>query len=183
VAVKVENDSTYQVRNGETRTCVGREEIRERRENFKNIVRHCALTSVSWDPRWDSRSTIRHRSGQLSLCCNCSSCAQACPGLVAKTCSAIAQDTYSLLSDILVSYTWGEEEVTFEDINEDCSRMHHIRRLSTHNQAAQDSYKFTLVDTCCIDKSSSVELSEAINSMFKWYKASVLCLPHSCIER
>lgn len=28
------------------------------------------------------------------------------------------------------------------------------------------------VDTCCIDKSSSAELSEAINSMFRWYAQS-----------
>jgi hypothetical protein len=25
------------------------------------------------------------------------------------------------------------------------------------------------VDTCCIDKRNAVELSEAINSMFRWY--------------
>ncbi|KAL8376498.1 hypothetical protein RB595_007541 [Gaeumannomyces hyphopodioides] len=31
------------------------------------------------------------------------------------------------------------------------------------------------VDTCCIDKSSSAELSEAINSMFKWYRNSAVC--------
>jgi hypothetical protein len=32
------------------------------------------------------------------------------------------------------------------------------------------------VDTCCIDKTSSAELSEAINSMFKWYAQSDMCL-------
>jgi hypothetical protein len=31
------------------------------------------------------------------------------------------------------------------------------------------------VNTCCIDKSSSAELSEAINSMFLWYKNAELC--------
>jgi hypothetical protein len=31
------------------------------------------------------------------------------------------------------------------------------------------------VDTCCIDKSSSAELTEAINSMFQWYKNAVVC--------
>ena len=29
--------------------------------------------------------------------------------------------------------------------------------------------------SCCIDKTSSVELSEAINSMFKWYKKVEIC--------
>jgi hypothetical protein len=28
---------------------------------------------------------------------------------------------------------------------------------------------------CCIDKENSTELSEAINSMFKWYKRAVKC--------
>jgi hypothetical protein len=31
------------------------------------------------------------------------------------------------------------------------------------------------VDTCCIDKSSSAELSEAINSMWRWYRESTAC--------
>ncbi|KAK3331557.1 hypothetical protein B0H66DRAFT_546776 [Apodospora peruviana] len=31
------------------------------------------------------------------------------------------------------------------------------------------------VDTCCIDKSSSSELEEAINSMFQWYRNAVVC--------
>lgn len=30
-------------------------------------------------------------------------------------------------------------------------------------------------DTCCIDKTSSAELTEAINSMFRWYRDSFLC--------
>jgi hypothetical protein len=31
------------------------------------------------------------------------------------------------------------------------------------------------IDTCCIDKTSSAELSEAINSMFKWYGDAEIC--------
>jgi hypothetical protein len=31
------------------------------------------------------------------------------------------------------------------------------------------------IDSCCIDKSSSAELSEAINSMFQWYKNAQVC--------
>lgn len=32
------------------------------------------------------------------------------------------------------------------------------------------------IDTCCIDKSSSAELQEAINSMFRWYRKSEVCI-------
>jgi hypothetical protein len=48
------------------------------------------------------------------------------------------------------------------------------------------------VDRVCIDRSSSAELSEAINSMFAWYRNSSICyayledvvekLPDPCVE-
>jgi len=42
----------------------------------------------------------------------------------------------------------------------------------TCEQAADDGLDHVWIDTCCIDKSSSAELSEAINSMFAWYTDS-----------
>jgi len=42
-------------------------------------------------------------------------------------------------------------------------------------QALADGYEWIWIDTCCIDKSSSSELSEAINSMYKWYQISQVC--------
>jgi hypothetical protein len=42
-------------------------------------------------------------------------------------------------------------------------------------RAATDGYDWIWIDTCCIDKSSSAELSEAINSMWKWYSWSEVC--------
>ena len=41
--------------------------------------------------------------------------------------------------------------------------------------AANEGYEWVWIDTCCIDKTSSAELSEAINSMYAWYKAADLC--------
>ncbi|KAK8060938.1 hypothetical protein PG996_010868 [Apiospora saccharicola] len=34
------------------------------------------------------------------------------------------------------------------------------------------------IDTCCIDQSSSAELSEAINSMFRWYQEAEVCFAY-----
>ncbi|KAK1674088.1 hypothetical protein BDP55DRAFT_705040 [Colletotrichum godetiae] len=34
------------------------------------------------------------------------------------------------------------------------------------------------VDTCCINKSSSAELTESINSMWRWYQEAEICYPH-----
>ncbi|KAL2150905.1 hypothetical protein VTH82DRAFT_6003 [Thermothelomyces myriococcoides] len=42
-------------------------------------------------------------------------------------------------------------------------------------QAIKDGYRYVWVDTCCIDKRSSAELSEAINSMFDWYQKAAVC--------
>ncbi|RSM12536.1 hypothetical protein CEP52_002360 [Fusarium oligoseptatum] len=42
-------------------------------------------------------------------------------------------------------------------------------------KARENNLDYLWVDTCCIDKSSSAELSEAINSMFKWYMESANC--------
>lgn len=45
----------------------------------------------------------------------------------------------------------------------------------TCRQAAEEGLQYAWVDTCCIDKSSSAELSEAINSMFRWYERAAVC--------
>jgi len=42
-------------------------------------------------------------------------------------------------------------------------------------QAQRDSLKFFWVDTCCIDKADFTQLSEAINSMFRWYREAARC--------
>jgi hypothetical protein len=36
-------------------------------------------------------------------------------------------------------------------------------------------YEHLWIDICCIDQTSSAELSEAINSMYKWYRDAVVC--------
>lgn len=41
--------------------------------------------------------------------------------------------------------------------------------------AEREGYEWAWLDTCCIDKSSSAELSEAINSMFYWYRDAEVC--------
>ncbi|KAM5530181.1 hypothetical protein V8D89_016147 [Ganoderma adspersum] len=41
--------------------------------------------------------------------------------------------------------------------------------------AARDGFEWIWIDTCCIDKTSSSELSEAINSMYAWYAAADVC--------
>ena len=41
--------------------------------------------------------------------------------------------------------------------------------------ARDAGYEYIWIDSCCINKDSSSELSEAINSMYRWYSISAEC--------
>ncbi|KAJ8130766.1 hypothetical protein O1611_g2863 [Lasiodiplodia mahajangana] len=79
----------------------------------------------------------------------------------------------------ILSHTWDKEEVVFcdfKDINLDHICMKGWYKVERScEQAIQDGLDYIWIDTLCIDKSSSAELSEAINSMFQWYRNSSLC--------
>ncbi|KAI0201266.1 hypothetical protein F4808DRAFT_469900 [Astrocystis sublimbata] len=83
----------------------------------------------------------------------------------------------------ILSHTWGDDEVTFQDIQRWSNRSSWFRRRKRGytkidqmcRKAIQAGLDWVWIDTCCIDKSSSAELSEAINSMFDWYAASRKC--------
>lgn len=95
----------------------------------------------------------------------------------------------------ILSHTWGMEEISFQEIqseNLDVSKQGYKKIKETCRNALSNGYDFVWIDTCCkstvalfhqiltncakgIDKSSSAELSESINSMFKWYKDAAVC--------
>jgi hypothetical protein len=79
----------------------------------------------------------------------------------------------------ILSHRWGpdREEVTYEDLIRNTGKKKAGYRKLTFcaEQASRDDLQFFWVDTCCIDKSNSVEYSEAINSMFRWYQDAKLC--------
>lgn len=78
----------------------------------------------------------------------------------------------------ILSHTWGPEEVTFADFSDIAKRESlagFAKIKTTCDQARRDGLDYAWVDTCCINKESSAELSEAINSMFRWYGDAVVC--------
>jgi hypothetical protein len=77
----------------------------------------------------------------------------------------------------ILSHTWGQDEVTFQEMfkRTGTSKAGFEKILFCGEQARRDSLQYFWVDTCCIDKSSSAELTEAINSMFRWYQKAVKC--------
>jgi hypothetical protein len=74
----------------------------------------------------------------------------------------------------ILSHTWGAEEVIFKDLQGGTGtrKAGYNKIRFCGEQARRDGLQYFWVDTCCIDKSSSTELSEAINSMFRWYRQS-----------
>ncbi|KAF2825833.1 WD40 repeat-like protein [Ophiobolus disseminans] len=99
----------------------------------------------------------------------------------------IKDDSFSLVERIgndippyaILSHTWGkdEDEVLYQDILDGIGHTkpawHKI--LFCSKQAAGEKIEYFWVDTCCINKLSSAELTEAINSMFRWYQCAKKC--------
>ncbi|KAK7972347.1 hypothetical protein PG988_006481 [Apiospora saccharicola] len=98
---------------------------------------------------------------------------------------------------VILSHTWGEEEVTFQHWQaahshdsqfaafpddwrqrnlDNLQRMRGYEKIARCQETAlENGVEWVWVDTCCIDKQSSAELSEAINSMYRWYNQSLIC--------
>lgn len=80
----------------------------------------------------------------------------------------------------ILSHCWAEdnsEEVTFAEIETDIGRKKpgYKKIQFCAEQAQRDGIEYIWVDTCCIDKTNHVELSETIVSMFRWYHEAKRC--------
>lgn len=79
----------------------------------------------------------------------------------------------------ILSHTWEDEEISFQEIlhptDEVKLKRGYQKVLHTALLAKEEGLQWCWVDTCCIDKKSSAELSEAINSMFRWYRRAKVC--------
>ena len=102
----------------------------------------------------------------------------------------------------ILSHTWDKEEVSFQDYihsdREAMRRKQGFQKIEKTCRMARTAGLYLWVDTCCIDNTSSAELTEAINSMFQWYRDATICYtwladlpgadslspenPHSCFK-
>lgn len=98
----------------------------------------------------------------------------------------------------ILSHTWGEDEVTFASFQEYGAAREKTHPTMQDTAARQKIFassgyakienaaklgrslglRFLWVDTCCIDKTSSAELSESINSMYCWYRDAKFCIAY-----
>jgi hypothetical protein len=88
----------------------------------------------------------------------------------------------------ILSHRWECDELSYQDM---VKEMEHndmwpeprsglqkqgFRKINEFRcLALRDGYEYVWIDTCCIDKSSSAELQEAINSMYQWYWNCGVC--------
>jgi hypothetical protein len=79
----------------------------------------------------------------------------------------------------VLSHTWGadNDEVTLADLKNGTgtSKAGYRKLRFCAEQAAKDHIPYFWVDTCCIDQSSSADVTTAINSMFAWYRDAARC--------
>jgi hypothetical protein len=77
----------------------------------------------------------------------------------------------------ILSHTWDAGEVLFRDISSPSAtgKKGYSKITQTCRLAREQKLDYAWIDTCCIDKSSSAELTESINSMFKWYQKAEVC--------
>lgn len=82
----------------------------------------------------------------------------------------------------IASHRWQEEEVAYQEVRE--RRNTHkkgYRKVEAFAKYVRENVhpiRWLWIDTCCINKDSAAELSEAINLMFDWYRKAEVCLAY-----
>ncbi|KAF9072367.1 heterokaryon incompatibility protein-domain-containing protein, partial [Rhodocollybia butyracea] len=79
----------------------------------------------------------------------------------------------------ILSHVWDDAEVSFQQMQNLSSikpdQKGYIKIVRACELARSDDYEYLWIDTCCIDKTSSAELAEAINSMYEYYRKAEVC--------
>ena len=88
--------------------------------------------------------------------------------------------TRSVPEYAILSHTWGPDEVTYQQFIS--PERQEVVRKAGYNKirgacevARSRQFQYIWIDSCCIDKTSSAELTESINSMFRWYEEASIC--------
>jgi len=84
---------------------------------------------------------------------------------------------------ITASHRWIKgSETTFDDFqngrNVGSAGHKKVEAFADYVKENIPSVEWLWIDTCCINKHSAAELSEAVNLMFRWYRDAELCLAY-----
>lgn len=102
--------------------------------------------------------------------------------LSTETCRLAPPRVKEIPDYAILSHRWGpaEQEIQFKQINQEShdnlkDKDGYKKIEQCCNRAKEVGLQYVWVDTCCIDKSSPGELSEALVSMFHWYRDAQVC--------
>lgn len=81
----------------------------------------------------------------------------------------------------ILSHVWGDDEVTFHDLQNpetaaDKAGFWKLEQFCA--EAGRNGLSYVWTDTCCIDRTSSAELEQPIDSMFRWHSEAKECYAH-----
>ncbi|RYP43803.1 hypothetical protein DL768_009664 [Monosporascus sp. mg162] len=98
------------------------------------------------------------------------------------------QNVFKTEGYAILSHRWAENEITFDRIGDYAEELRNTKDSHCIPQldkifgactiARYQGIRWMWIDSCCIDKSSSQEYQESINSMFKWYSDAVVCITY-----
>ncbi|KAI1406034.1 heterokaryon incompatibility protein-domain-containing protein [Hypoxylon fuscum] len=92
----------------------------------------------------------------------------------------------------ILSHRWVGQEITFDQLANHAAELRAGQPPMTPQlakirgaceTARRQGLKWMWIDTCCINKTSAVEETESINSMFKWYRDAKICITYLCDVR
>ncbi|KFA69570.1 hypothetical protein S40285_09522 [Stachybotrys chlorohalonatus IBT 40285] len=96
------------------------------------------------------------------------------------------QEVFKREGYAILSHRWADDEITFDQIGDYTTELRSITGSHPIPQldkiigacaiARQQGRRWVWIDSCCINKSSSQEYQESINSMFKWYSDAAICI-------
>ncbi|KAK4450382.1 heterokaryon incompatibility protein-domain-containing protein, partial [Podospora aff. communis PSN243] len=79
----------------------------------------------------------------------------------------------------ILSHRWLRQELTYQEYQDEAKKQRKPESLGKVRKACDlargRNHAYIWIDTCCIDKSSSAEISEAVNCMFAWYRGAEVC--------
>ena len=85
----------------------------------------------------------------------------------------------------ILSHRWGNDEMSFQTMQKRTSEMEETEGFKKIKRCCQEAasvgFEYVWIDTCCIDKTDQVELTEALNSMFQWYRNAQVCYSYMSI--
>jgi hypothetical protein len=80
----------------------------------------------------------------------------------------------------ILLHRWEEEEISYQDLKDgEGQKLAGFAKIKVCcARASLKGFEYVWIDACCIDKTSSAELSKAINSMFLCYQNAQVCYVH-----